>query len=111
LSIFGNLLIWATGGFGKLLGDGTGGFVWNWQKQFQTNVWRYCPTKIKVIKSGVNRRQMLQFWGAGYLFYFKGTSSWIFLKNVFSPLEPKLLVMWEGIGERHQHVCVVLHSV
>jgi hypothetical protein len=27
LSIFGNLLIWATGGFGKLLGDGTGGFV------------------------------------------------------------------------------------
>jgi hypothetical protein len=29
----------------------------------------------------------------------------------FPPLEPKLLVIWEGIGEAFQIVCKVLHTV
>jgi hypothetical protein len=33
-----------------------------------------------------------------FLFYFKGTPSWIY-KNVLPPLGRKLLVMWERIGE------------
>jgi hypothetical protein len=38
-----------------------------------------------------------------FLFYFKGTLSWILQKR-FPPLEPRLLVLWERIGE-------VLHIV
>jgi hypothetical protein len=34
-----------------------------------------------------------------------------FLKNVFPPLEPQILVMWEGIGEALKIVCEVLHAV
>jgi hypothetical protein len=42
---------------------------------------------------------MLQYWGAGHnFFYFKGTPSCISRKT-FSPLEHKLLVMGERIGE------------
>jgi hypothetical protein len=32
-------------------------------------------------------------------------------KNIFPPLEPKLLVMWERISEALQMVCEVLHIV
>jgi trehalose-6-phosphatase len=46
-----------------------------------------------------------------FLFYFKGTTSWISKKNDFPPLQPKLLVMWEGIGEALHIVYEVLHSV
>jgi hypothetical protein len=34
-----------------------------------------------------------------------------FAKNIFPPLEPKLLVMWEGISEALQIVYEVLHIV
>jgi hypothetical protein len=34
-----------------------------------------------------------------------------FAKNVFLPLEPKLLVMWERISEALQIVYEVLHIV
>jgi hypothetical protein len=34
-----------------------------------------------------------------FFFYFKGPPSWILQKNVLQPLEPKLSVMWEKIGE------------
>ncbi len=34
-----------------------------------------------------------------------------FSKNVFLPLEPRLLVMWERIGEALQIVFEVLNSV
>jgi hypothetical protein len=34
-----------------------------------------------------------------FFFNFKGPPSWISQKNVLPPLEPKLLVIWERIGE------------
>jgi hypothetical protein len=41
----------------------------------------------------------LVLWCWVLFFYFKGTPCWIWQKNVFPPLEPKLLVMWERINE------------
>jgi hypothetical protein len=38
---------------------------------------------------------------------FKGTPSGL-CKNFFPPLQPKLLVMWERIGEALQFVCEML---
>ncbi len=34
-----------------------------------------------------------------------------FAKNVFPPLEVKLLVMWETISEAQQVVCEVVYTV
>ncbi len=45
------------------------------------------------------------------IFILKGQHPGFLKKNVFPPLEPKLLVMWEGIGEALQIVCEVLHTV
>jgi hypothetical protein len=42
-----------------------------------------------------------------FLFYFKGTPSWI-LQKIFSA---KLFVMWERIGEALQVACEVLHTI
>jgi hypothetical protein len=42
---------------------------------------------------------------------FLGETILDFAKNVFPPLEPKLSVMWEGIGEALLNVCKVLHTV
>ncbi len=45
------------------------------------------------------------------IFNLKGTPCWILKKNVFPPLEPKLLVMWERISEALQVFCEVLETV
>jgi hypothetical protein len=44
------------------------------------------------------------------LFYFKWTSSWISVKTVLMPLEPKLLVICERIGEALEIVYDVLYT-
>ncbi len=46
-----------------------------------------------------------------FKFYFKGTVHHFgYAKNVFPLLEPKLLVIWERIGEVLQIVCEVLYT-
>jgi hypothetical protein len=52
----------------------------------------------------------LVLWCWIFLFYFKGTPSWI-LQKTFLPLEPKLFVMWETISEVLQVVYEVLHNL
>ncbi len=41
----------------------------------------------------------------------KGHHHGFYKKNIFPPLEPKLLVMWERISETLEVVCEVLHTV
>ncbi len=51
---------------------------------------------------------MLQYWGAGY-FFCTGTPSWI-SKNFLAPLESKLWVIWEKIGEEMPIAGEVLYT-
>jgi hypothetical protein len=46
-----------------------------------------------------------------FIIFFKGTPSWILPKNILPPLQHKLLVMWERIGEALQVVFEVLITV
>jgi hypothetical protein len=42
---------------------------------------------------------LLSRWGAGHSFFILQGLHLDFAKNILPPLEPKLLVMWERIGE------------
>ncbi len=66
--------------------------------------------KLTWVESDVNRWLVLQHWGVGQVFYFKGHHLG-FCRNVLPPLEPKLLVFLEKIGEELQIVCEVLYTV
>jgi hypothetical protein len=47
---------------------------------------------------------MLQYWGAGHYFVILKGHYLVFRIKLFPPLEHKLLVMWERIGEALEKV-------
>ncbi len=55
--------------------------------------------KLGWVRSGVNRWVMLRYLGAGHFFLILKGHHLVFRIKRFAPLEPKLLVMWERIGE------------
>jgi hypothetical protein len=55
--------------------------------------------KLRWVESGVNRWVMFHYWGAGNYFLVLKGHYLVFRINVLPPLEHKLLVMWERIGE------------
>jgi hypothetical protein len=66
-----------------------------------------------LVEFGVDQWLVLQYSGAGCLFLILKGQDTIpdYAKSVCPPLEPKLLVMWERIGEALQIVCEVLNTV